>query len=138
MTHRQIIDYCLQKSGAYLDYPFDPVYPVVKVKAPSQDKGRIFAQSFILRGEPKVTLNCRPSAAEFYRSVYPGSVVRGWHCPPVQQPHFNTVSLDGTVPDDEILLMIDHAYDVVVAKMPKYIQRELRDGGLSCNSACRP
>ena len=125
MTYKEIIDYCLKKSGAYLDYPLDPVFPVIKVKAPSQEKGRIFAQPFMLHGEPKVTLNCTPESAEFYRSVYPGSVVRGWHCPPIMQPHFNTVNLDGTVPDDETLLMIDHAYAVVVAKMPKYVQREL-------------
>ncbi len=128
MTHQEIIDYCLKKPGAYLDHPFDPILPVVKVKAPSQEKGRIFAQILVLHGEPKVTLNCTPETAEFYRSVYPGSVVRGWHCPPVMQPHFNTVSLDGTVPDEELLRMIDHAYAVVVAKLPKYIQRELLGG----------
>lgn len=127
MTHTEIIDYCMKKPGAYLDYPFDPIFPVVKVKAQSQEKGRIFAQPFMLRGEPKVTLNCTPISAEFYRSVYPDSVVRGWHCPPVQQPHFNTVNLDGTVPDKEILLMVDHAYDTVVAKLPRYIQKELRE-----------
>ena len=126
MTHQQIIDYCLKKRGAYLDYPFDPVFPTIKVKASSQDKGRIFAQPFMLHGEPKVTLNCTPDSAELYRTIYPGSVVRGWHCPPIQQPHFNTVTLDGTVPDEEIPMMIDHAYDVVVAKLPKYIQRELK------------
>ena len=125
MTHQKIIDYCLSKTGAYLDFPFDPVFPVIKVKARSQEKGRIFAQPFVLRGEPKVTLNCTPVSAEYYRGVYPGSVVRGYHCPPVQQPHFNTVSLDGTVSDEEIIRMIDHAYEVVVAKMPKYIQKEL-------------
>jgi predicted DNA-binding protein (MmcQ/YjbR family) len=127
MTHEEIIEYCLAKTGAYLDYPFDPIFPVVKVKAPSQSKGRIFAQPFILRGEPKVTLNCTPMSAEFYRTVYPGSVVRGWHCPPIQQPHFNTVSLDGSVPDEEIRAMIDHAYEVVVAKFPKYIQKEIKE-----------
>ncbi len=128
MTHQQIIDYCLLKPGAYLDYPFGLDTTVIKIKPPSQDKGRIFAQAFTLRGEPKVTLNCRPDSAEFYRSVYPGSVVRGYHCPPIQQPHFNTVNLDGTVPDDELLLMIDHAYDTVLAKFPKYIQKEIREG----------
>ena len=86
MTHQQIIDYCLRKRGAYLDHPFDPILPVVKVKAPSQEKGRIFAQPFFLRGEPKVTLNCTPASALFYRSVFPDAVTRGWHCPPVQQP----------------------------------------------------
>ena len=125
MTHQQILDYSLQKRGAYLDFPFEPNVPVVKVKAPSQEKGRIFAQVFTLYGEPKVTLNCTPESADFYRQVYIGSVTRGWHCPPVQQPHFNTVALDGTVPDEEILRMIDHAYAVVVAKLPKYQQKEL-------------
>jgi predicted DNA-binding protein (MmcQ/YjbR family) len=125
MNLQEIIDYCIKKPGAYLDYPFDPVFPVIKVKAPSQKKGRIFAQPFLLRGEPKVTLNCTPMSADFYRSIYPGSVVRGWHCPPIQQPHFNTINLDGTVPDEEIIEMIEHSYEVVVAKMPKYIQREL-------------
>ena len=129
MTHREIVGYCLKKPGAYLDHPFGPGYPVVRVKAPSQAKGRIFAQPFMLRGEPKVTLNCTPVSAEFYRGVYPGSVARGWHCPPIQQPHFNTVSLDGTVPDEELLQMIDHAYAVVVAKYPKYIQKEISEAG---------
>lgn len=47
-------------------------------------------------------------------------------CPPIQQPHFNSISLNGKVPDKEILRMLDHAYDVVVLKMPKYVQKELR------------
>ncbi|MEA4831199.1 MAG: MmcQ/YjbR family DNA-binding protein [Oscillospiraceae bacterium] len=127
MTHQEIIEYCLQKPCTYTDYPFDPLYPVIKVKAPSQQKGRIFAQPFMLHGEPKVTLNCTPESAEFYRSVYSSSVVRGWHCPPIHQPHFNTVNLDGTVPDEEILQMIDHAYDIVVSKFPKYIQKEINE-----------
>ena len=125
MTHEQIINYCLQKNGAYLDYPFNEAVPVLKVKAPSQNKGRIFAQVFYLHGEPKTTLSCTPDSAMYYQSLYPGSVVRGWHCPPVQQPHFNTISLDGSVPDDVIITMIDDAYEVVVKKYPKYIQKEL-------------
>ena len=127
MTHEQIIEYCLKKKGSYLDFPFEPTIPILRVKSPTQDKGRTFAQIITLRGDPKVTLSCTPESAEFYRSVYPGSVVRGWHCPPVQQPHFNTISLDGSVPDDEILRMIDHAYEVVVAKYPKYIQNEINE-----------
>jgi hypothetical protein len=51
----------------------------------------------------------------------------GWHCPPIQQPHFNSVNLDGSVPDEEIRAMIDHAYEVVVAKFPKYIQKEIKE-----------
>ena len=130
MTQQQILDYCLTKNGAYLDYPFGDDVTVVKMKSPSQNKGRIFTQIFMLKGEPKATFNCSVEMGEFYRSVYPNSVVRGYHCPPVQQPYFNTVSLDGTVPavpDEEILRMADHAYDVVLAKFPKYVQKEIKE-----------
>jgi predicted DNA-binding protein (MmcQ/YjbR family) len=127
MTHKEILDYSLLKKGAYLDYPFGPDCDIVKVRPPSREKGRIFVMCFTLRGEPKATLNCVPASAEYYRSVYPDSVVRGWHCPPVQQPYFNTVSLDGSVPDEVIYQMIDHAYEVVVAKPPKKFQKELEE-----------
>jgi predicted DNA-binding protein (MmcQ/YjbR family) len=125
MTLSEIEAICLKKPGAYLDWPFGPEHSVVKVKAPSQEKGRIFAQPFTLRGEPKVTLNCDMMTGEFYRSLYPSAVTRGWHCPPVQQPYFNTVSLDGTVSDDVLLEMIEHSYTVVTGKLPKKFQAEL-------------
>ena len=125
MTLNEIEAYCLTKPGAYLDWPFNPEFPVIKVKAPTQDKGRIFAQPFILRGEPKVTLNCDMMMGDLYRSIYPGAVTRGYHCPPVQQPYFNTIALDGVVPDDVLIEMIEHAYKVVVGKLQKKFQREL-------------
>ena len=82
---------------------------------------------YILRGEPKVTLNCDMMTGELYRAIYPETVTRGWHCPPIQQPYFNTVTLDGTVSDDVLIEMINHAYKVVVGKLPKKIQKELED-----------
>ena len=127
MNLNEIETYCLAKPGAYLDWPFGPEFAVVKVKAPAQEKGRIFAQPFILRGEPKVTLNYDMMTGELYRSIYPGTVTRGWHCPPIQQPYFNTITLDGTVPNDVLIEMIDHAYSVVVGKLPKKHQKELED-----------
>ncbi|MDR2513645.1 MAG: hypothetical protein LBD02_00350 [Christensenellaceae bacterium] len=76
LRHEDILAYCLKKPGAYLDFPFGP-FLVVKLKSLSQGKGRIFAQAFFLHGEPLLTLNCSPAAAEHYRSVYPGAVTRG-------------------------------------------------------------
>jgi len=125
MTQQEIVDTCLALPGAYLDYPFGPDVAVCKVKAKSQEAGRIFAQAFTLKGEPMATFNCDRETGEFYRQMYPGVVTRGYHCPPVQQPYFNTVKLNGTVPDEEILRMIDHAYWVVRAKLPKQAQREM-------------
>jgi len=129
MTSQQILDYCLAKPGAYLDFPFGPEVFIIKVKSPSSG-ARIFAQIFLLKGEPCATFNCDMPTGALYRGAYPGVVTRGHHCPPVQQPYFNTVRLDGGVPDDMLLHMIDHSYAVVVAKLPKYAQKELAEHGV--------
>ena len=50
------------------------------------------------------------------RQVYPGVVVRGYHCPPVQQPYWNTIYPED-FPDEDLLNMIDHAYDTVLHKL---------------------
>ena len=120
-----LLDYCLAKPGAYLDFPFGPEVAVVKVKAPSQPAGKIFSQVFTLNGELTTNLSCDPATAELFRGLYPGVVVRGYHCPPVQQPYVNCLPLAGQVPEEDILELADLAYEVVVAKLPKYRQREL-------------
>lgn len=119
MTHNEILDYCLKKKGAYTDYPFGPDCLCIKVKK------RIFAQIFILKNVPMVTLNCDMMTGVFYRNTYPEAVRRGYHCPPIQQPYFNTIDLEKDVPHDEILRMIDHSYSYVVGKLAKKTQREL-------------
>ena len=125
MTLQEMIDYCLKKKGAYLDFPFGAEYAIIKVKAPSDEKGRIFAQIFELKGAPVTTFNCTAENGLYYREKYQGKVVRGWHCPPVQHPYFNTVYFNADIPDDEIFKMADESYGVVVAKLPKAKQKEI-------------
>ena len=84
-----------------------------------------FRSDIFLKGIPVVTLNCDMMTGEFYRRVYPEAVTRGYHCPPVQQPYFNTINLEKDVTDEELLKMIDHSYSYVVSKLPKKIQQEL-------------
>lgn len=124
MTPDEIIQYCLSKPYAFLCYPFGPDVSIIKVGAEA-GPARIFAQVFRLRGADKATFSCSAVMGEVYRNIYPDAVVRGYHCPPVQQPYFNTVSLDSTVPNDVLLEMIDHAYFAVVGKLPKKVQKEL-------------
>lgn len=127
MLSNDWIGYCLQKNGAYLDHPFGPDSTVVKVEK------RIFAQFFRLKGQDSITLNCDRMTGEFYRQCYPGIVVRGYHCPPVQQPYFNTFPLNGSVPDHIIREMIAHSYSTVVGKLPKYVQRKLLESSQNEN-----
>ena len=121
MTHEEILKYCLSKNGAYEDHPFGDSSTVVKVEK------RIFAQLFVLKGIPMLTFNGDAMTGDFYRSAYPDDVKRGYHCPPVQQPYFNTVNLTGSVPDEEILRMLDGSYKYVVGKLPKKIQKKLEE-----------
>lgn len=119
MTHEEILEYCLTKKGAYKDFPFGDETICVKVK------NRIFTQLFYLNGESMFTFNGDALTGDFYRKMYPNDIKRGYHCPPVQQPYFNTVNLNGNVPDEKILRMIDGSYQYVVSKLTKKVQREL-------------
>ena len=56
--------------------------------------------------------------------VYLEKVVRGYHCPPVQQLYWNTVYLED-FPDEELLNMIDLAYYTVLEKFSKKEQRRI-------------
>ena len=106
--------YCLSKRGAYEDHPFGEIPVCFKLN------GKIFAQLY----PDMITLKCTVDAAEFYRNMYPEKVVRGYHCPPVQQPYWNTVYMEG-FPQDELVNMIDEAYNTVFNSFSKKIQRDL-------------
>lgn len=121
MTDEEIISYCLSKPYSYIDYPFGQSVTIVKVYK------RIFAQVFILKGERCATFNCDIMMGEFYRNIYKETVTRGYHCPKVQQPYFNTVKLNGNIPNDEIKRMIDLSYATVLTKLPKYIQKKIKE-----------
>ena len=68
MDGKEILDYCLKKHGAYLDYPFGEIPICVKVK------GRLFAQLYPKENDYKITLKCEPMLGDFYRTQYPGEM----------------------------------------------------------------
>lgn len=125
MTADEIITYCLNKKNAYIDYPFGEIPVCVRLRV--ENKTPIFAQLNPTPDNFKITLSCEPATGDFYRQLYPGTVVRGYHCPPVMQPYFNTVSLNGIVPDDVLKTMMDEAYEAVVKKLPKKLQKQLTE-----------
>lgn len=122
MGSQDILDYCLKKPGAWLDHPFGPIPHCVKVGR------RLFAQLYPKPKDYKLTLNCERMTGDFYRQQYPGTVMPGYHCPPVQKPYFNTIYLTGVVPDSELRRMMDHAYEVVLHKHTQKEQEEILTG----------
>ena len=115
---KELIEYCLTKKGAYLDYPFGNIPICVKVA------GKIFAELYPVEQDYKITLKCEPMLADYYRNRFPKVVVRGYHCPPVQQPYRNTIYINHI--DKQLLLeMIDHSYEQVIHKLPIKEQKKL-------------
>lgn len=113
MNPKDIIEYCLKKSGAFLDFPFGAIPAVIKVC------GKIFAEVYPNEGNCKITLKCDPFLAEAYRTQYPGIVIPGYHVPSSQKKYRNTIYLDQGIPDEIILRMIDHSYTEVIKKLKK-------------------
>lgn len=118
MTADEIKNYCRSKKMATEENPFGDVPICFKLK------GKIFAQLYPYEHDYKITLKCTADAGQFFRTVYPEKVVRGYHCPPVQQPYWNTVFLND-FPDDVLMNMIDLAYDTVLGKLSKKAQEEI-------------
>lgn len=73
-----------------------------------------------------ITLKCDPIWAQLLRQTYE-AVEPGYH---MNKKHWITVRLNGTIPDDEIREMIDHAYHRVVASLTR---RERAALGLGVN-----
>ncbi len=112
-------EYCLKHPGAYEARPFGE-YPICyKVL------GKIFAQFNTEEKFYKLTLKCEPEKATLYRQLYPEIIVRGYHCPPVQQPYWNTINLDDFLNMDMLFQMIDEAYDAVIHKFSRKLKSEL-------------
>ncbi len=120
--YEKLYNYCNNKLGAYETRPFGE-YPICfKVS------GKIFAQILMSSEDNRITLKTSPEKAEIYRSMYWGVVVRGYHCPPVQQPHWNTIYLDGEGITEQIVFnMIDEAYDLIVSNLTKKARARLEN-----------
>ena len=72
-------------------------------------------------GHTLVNLKCEPRLAELYRAEYP-EVLPGFYC---DKRNWNAVLLDGALPDDLLREMCRQSYDLVLAKLPKYVQKEI-------------
>ena len=109
MDLTKLRNYLLAKPQAVEDFPFDTVTLVAKVG------GKMFALVGTDEEPLRVNLKCVPEKAEVLREYYP-AVLPGYH---MNKRHWNTVVLDGSIPDDEIFAMIDESYDLVVQGLPR-------------------
>jgi predicted DNA-binding protein (MmcQ/YjbR family) len=115
MNAKQLRDHCLSFEGAGETFPFGPGTSVFKVA------GKIFALSRLAEHPLRVSLKCEPLLAEQLRRAHP-AVLPGYH---LNKRHWNTVTVDGSLPDEMVRDMVEDSYDLVVSTLPRAHRRAL-------------
>lgn len=118
MKNDTIKAYCLSKKGATEDYPFGPAPLVVKIC------GKMFALITFNENQEAtdISLKCDPVIAENLREQHE-EVVPGYH---LNKKHWNSISLQGSLPLEDVTSMIDHSYELVLKSLTKKQQELIR------------
>ena len=115
MTHDELRDHCLSFLGSEETFPFGPETSVFKVA------GKMFALSRLGEDPLRVSLKCEPPLAEQLRAAH-AAVIPGYH---LSKRHWNTVVVDGSLPDTMIKDMVQDSYDLIVSALSRVRQRAL-------------
>jgi predicted DNA-binding protein (MmcQ/YjbR family) len=115
MNATELKEFCLTLLGSRETFPFDGETSVFKVG------GKMFALSH-LAGKPlSVSLKCDPDFAEHLRATYP-AVTAGYH---LNKRHWNSIVIDGSIPDEMLRDLIRDSYDLVLSSLTKKAQANL-------------
>jgi len=116
MNIEELREYCLSLKGVSEEFPFGESVLVFKVV------GKMFCLtdletnfSIAVKNDPERNLELR----EEYPAIKPG-----YH---MNKKHWNTIDIDGTISDDMVKNLIDESYDLVVMKLTKKEQTELKN-----------
>lgn len=107
-------EYCLSLPAVTEGFPFGEGTLVFKVG------GKLFALTDVDLFE-SINLKCEPEKAAELRELYAG-VKPGYH---MNKKHWNTVSTDGSIPDQLLKDWTKESYDLVVAGLPKKVRESI-------------
>ncbi len=108
--------YLTGKKGSQEDYPFGPEVIVFKVM------GKMFALISWKKDPVQMNLKSDPDMAMMLREMHQ-AVKPGYH---MNKKHWNTIVLDGSLPEEILLNMIDESYELVVKALKKSDQLKLK------------
>ena len=115
MNAPELRSWCLEQPGAFEDFPFTKEHSVFKVA------GKMFALSALDRTPLEVSVKCEPELAVQLRTTYP-AIRPGYH---LNKRHWNTITLDGSLPAALVRDCIEDSYDLVVSALPRRVRAEL-------------
>jgi predicted DNA-binding protein (MmcQ/YjbR family) len=117
MEYQILESHLLSKKGSFKDFPFGPNAAVFKVA------GKMFALVALNEKSLRITLKCDPDDADALRMMF-DAVKPGYA---MNKDHWNTIHLDGSIPEDILLNMIDASYCLVVNKLRKEDRSKLEN-----------
>ena len=118
-TREEALAYALSFPKTYQEAPFhDNNWQLVRVEGSK----KAFLWTYEREGYINLNVKADPQWRDFWRSTY-ASVIPGWH---QNKDHWNTIILDGTVPEQEIQRMIAESYDLVSDSPTKRIYEAVK------------
>ena len=118
-TREEAVAFGLSFQNTYQDAPFrDKNWQLIRVKPGKK------AFLWIYERDGYINLNVKtdPEWRDFWRSAY-GAVIPGYH---QNKEHWNTIILDGTIPDKDIQRMISESYDLITDSPTKRIYEAVK------------
>lgn len=108
-TREEILAYGLTFQDTYVDKPFhDDNWVLVRC---TKNK-KAFVWTYEYEGILRVNVKVDPQWRDFWRQTY-DAVIPGYH---QNKEHWNTIILNGSIPEDDIKRMIAESYDLILHK----------------------
>ncbi len=118
-TREEALAYGLSFPDTYQQAPFhDPNWQLVRVKGSK----KAFLWTYEMDGYIRLNVKVDPQWRDLWRDAY-DAVIPGYH---QNKEHWNTVILDGTIPDADVKRMIAESYDLVTDSPSKRIYEAVR------------
>ena len=118
-TREEALSYGLSFPDTYQEAPFhDQNWQLVRVKGSK----RAFLWTYEMDGYIHLNVKVNPEWRDFWRSTF-ASVIPAYH---QNKEHWNTVILDGTIPDADVKRMIAESYDLVTDSPSKRIYEAVK------------
>ena len=118
-AREEAINYGLSFPDTYMEAPFhDPNWQLIRVSGSK----KAFLWIYERNGYINLNVKVRPEWRDFWRDAYE-AVTAGYH---QSKEHWNTVILDGTIPDEVVKQMIAESYDLVTDSPTKRIYEAVK------------
>ena len=118
-NREEALKYGLSFPDTYLDTPFrDTNWQLVRFKG----NKKAFLWTYERDGFMNLNVKVSPDRAYFWRNIYK-SVIPGYH---QNKEHWNTIILDGSIPEKDIKIMIAESYDLISDSPTKRIYEAVK------------